>query len=233
MATKSTKINAGVLLIELNCDNGAGRHENAFLMLQSGASVPKQQQNYRKRKQDLVRTYSDGGGKQEPDDLDSTYTAAREMREESAGLIAIPPQALAKTLVIDIGYKYLCYVIATDTPIDTSLFQKNRKCIKNAPMSWKEASAFTKFYFSDLLTRTRADMTTDIHGVDRMLSTRAQRILTEVILMRNDPIDRISIISLMPGIATAPDFAIGTSIYEVADTVAHAESIAETTAEKK
>ena len=92
MATKSTKINAGVLLIELNCDNGAGRHENAFLMLQSGASVPKQQQNYRKRKQDLVRTYSDGGGKQEPDDLDSTYTAAREMREESAGLIAIPPQ---------------------------------------------------------------------------------------------------------------------------------------------
>ncbi len=253
-----TQPNAGILLIELNCDNGAGRCEHAFILFQSGGksnysngvrrggksannatntnnannhngpkdnvfnrngpkggNAPTSSQPRRVPRENTANTWSDGGGKRESFDDSPAHTATREMREESSGLVAIPPEYLANTLMIDIGHKYMCFVIATDTYIDAGLYKENRRilALNNAPGGWRETIAIGKFYLTDLLKRTRADMATDIHGVEHILSSRVQHILTGVILMRDDPVKRINAISLDCTIATSPDFAVGTSVY--------------------
>jgi len=209
---------AGILLVELNCDNGAGRCEHAYVLLQSGGkprisggSGKTNKPTQRRQPTPSLKTYSDGGGRREPSDVSPSHTASRKMREDSAGLIAISPEYLKDTLTFNVGGKYVCAVVATDTHIDIGLFAENRKLMKNVP--WRTADGISKFYLSDLVTRSRTDTAKDIYGTEHNLSNRVQHILNGVLSMRNDSVKRINGIPLRLTVAMSPDFARGTSVY--------------------
>lgn len=233
-------INAGILPIELNCDNGAGRCGAAFIMLQSGGipkldvsaltgprnntastatttttNIKSSSEHKPSSKRDFIRTYSDGGGKSESSDASLAHTAAREMREESANLIAISPEALEGTLIIDIAFRYKCFIVIIDTTIDNELFTGNRALIRKqgGPPEWLESANVTKFYVTDLLTRSRLDTAFDINGTELPLSSRAQLILNKMVQMQHDSEKNIHVIPLTRTVSTDNDFTLGTTSY--------------------
>lgn len=243
----NSKHNGGILLIELNCDNGAGRRGHAFILLQSGGkvqankmpnrtntkdnantntntkdnanandttSLPRLRNKNRTIIPELINTrmFTDGGGRRDACDSSCIHTAVRELREESANLISINPDTIKGTLAIDVNCKYICFVVAVDTPIDLALFEKNRDLLKSqgAPPEWLESASMAKFYLEDLLP---GDIATDIHGNKHAISSRARHVLSELYRLRNDPTKSIFGISLEMSVSMNDDFTAGTSTY--------------------
>ena len=210
------KPNAGVLPIELLCDNGAGRCGHAFILLQT-------RDNYKPAVDPNAseplsfsdnRPFTDGGGRADPNDLTPAHTAAREMREESANLIAFTPEQLAPSLALDLDGKYICYVVITD-PINIAEFAKNKQIVSDqgAPPEWLETASMAKFYLADLTTRTRTDTAFDIYGVEHLLSSRISRLLKKFIGMSKCTAKNVNIVSLSRTTSTASDYTASTTTY--------------------
>jgi len=142
----------------------------------------------------LVRVngkYTDPGGSIDYQSDTLSYTAARELNEETSENVSTTPQYLANNPYVDISagtsHKYRCFMLY-DSGISCREFYKNRKRLEqlrkrglSMPYGYYEADRMTRFPISQFKKYKNANAANTDTGRPVVLSNRVVKIISAAV----------------------------------------------------